>query len=378
MFPMLPSRSAETARLADVLTSCLAAVQAVENPLALPPVRSAIVVLVDGLGLHNLRTRAGHARTLMSAVNKRSVAHTVFPATTAAALTSLTTGALPGEHGIVGYTVRDPDSGTVLNQLSGWGSQMVPETWQRSRTVFERAAEQQLRADVISVAKHQHSGFTQAALRGAEYLPAESMIERMRRAVERAQQPGLSYLYVAELDQVAHASGWESDRWLAKLEELDSAVSWLLQHLPAQTGVLLTADHGVIDVPSHRHLLIDQIAPELMAPVIAVSGDPRVLALTLPEQTAAERADYAAQWQQVLGDDVWALSREQAVAAGLYGEVDPTVLPRIADVLIAARKTVALYDSRSASAQSRAMVGQHGSLSDEEVRVPLLRFGAFA
>lgn len=375
---MLPSRGADTARLADVLTSCLDAVRAEPNPLKLPAVRSAIVVLVDGLGLHNLRARAGHARTLMSAVTTQSVAHTVFPATTAAALSTLTTGTEPGQHGIVGYTVRDPASGVVRNQLSGWGPEMPPERWQRKATVFERARAEQLRADAVSVAKHEQSGFTHAVLRGADYVVADGIADRMRRAVDLAKTPGLSYVYVAELDMAAHANGWESAAWLAKLEELDSAVAWLLRNVPAHTGVLLTADHGVLDVAAHRQLLVDQIAPELIAQSVAVSGDPRVLGLHLPDGASeSERRGFATLWQQALGDVAWVFSRDEAVALGLYGEVDSEVLPRIADVLIAARSHVAFYDSRSASAQSRAMIGQHGSLTDEEVRVPLLRFGAF-
>jgi glucose/arabinose dehydrogenase len=72
------------------------------------------------------------------------------------------------------------------------------------------------------------------------------------------------------------------------------------------------------------------------------------------------------------------VSRDEAVTAGLFGDVDADVAPRIGDIIVAARKAIAYYDSRSATDSGRLMVGQHGSWSDDEVRVPLLRFGAFA
>ncbi|MEB0305889.1 alkaline phosphatase family protein [Cryobacterium sp. 10I1] len=140
MPPMLPARQFSALRLADVLSSCHAAVLGRENALALAAVDKAVVVLVDGLGVSSLRARAGHARYLMSKLTRAGVVDTVFPATTAAAITSLTTGVEPGRHGLVGYRALDAANDRVVNQLSGWDERMPPETWQRTRTVFERAA----------------------------------------------------------------------------------------------------------------------------------------------------------------------------------------------------------------------------------------------
>lgn len=376
---MLPSRSPESVRLAEVLTSCLSAVSGSDNRIGLPSVDSAIVLMVDGLGVHNLKARHGHARTLSAALGSQSVALTTFPSTTATALTTLTTGVEPGDHGIVGYSIIDRATRQTLNQISGWGSEMPPATWQRAQTVFEQANGLGLRADVIAHPKYAGSGFTQAVLRGAEFLPATSIQQRLELACERASTPGVSYVYAAELDMAAHAEGWESERWLARLEEVDAALRAVLPRLPKRTGLIVTADHGIVDVPAHRQIAIDQAAPDLLAPVIGSAGDPRALSLWLETGTSdAERQQQAQLWQQALGDTAWALSREQAIDAALYGPtVSEEVLQRIGDVLLLARKSVAFYDFRTASPQSRAMIGQHGSLSDEEVRVPLLRYGAF-
>ena len=85
--------------------------------------------------------------------------------------------------------------------------------------------------------------------------------------------------------------------------------------------------------------------------------------------------DLAARWQAAEGRRAWVATKDEAIAAGLFGTVDDDVRPRIGDVLIAARTRIAYY--LDADDRGRSMVGQHGSLTPDEVAIPLLRFGAF-
>ncbi|RJT89272.1 alkaline phosphatase family protein [Cryobacterium melibiosiphilum] len=376
---MLPAREFSTLRLADVLTSSLDAVLSRPNPLGLPAVSKAVVVLADGLGVSSIRARAGHARFLASRLNKTSIIDGVFPATTVAGIATLTTGVEPGQHGLVGYQVLDAERDRVVNQLTGWDADMVPETWQRARTVFDTAAEQGVPSFAIGPKRFTNSGFTGAVLRGATYVPAESIADRFRaaRTILNEQPTALIYLYVAELDVAAHAHGWESGRWLAQLETLDAEMATFAAGLRRDEGLLLTADHGVLDVPAAKHILFDTV-PDLVAGVRHVAGDPRCVQLYLdPDQDAVTAETLAAAWRAVEGERAWIFTRDEAVAAGIFGRVAPEVLPRIGDVIIAARRLVAYYDSRDPKKSARTMIGQHGSLTDEELRVPLIRAGAF-
>ncbi len=376
---MLPARQFSALRLADVLSSSLHAVCSRPNALSLPAVRKAVVILADGLGVSSIRARSGHARFLASRLNKTSIIDGVFPATTAAGIATLTTGVEPGQHGLVGYQVVDAARDRVVNQLTGWDEGMQPATWQRSRTIFSRATDENVPSFAIGPSRFVDSGFTQAVLRGAQYVSAQTVAERFEaaRSILNAHPTALIYLYVAELDVAAHAYGWESDRWLAQLENLDSEVSRFAQTLRSDEGVLLTADHGVIDIPSTKHVLFD-MEPALIAGVRHVAGDPRCVALYLDPTRAEQTADSLADaWRSSQGDRAWVYTRAEAISAGLYGSVADAVLPRIGDVLVAARKAVAYYDSRPANQKARGMIGQHGSLTDEEIRVPLIRAGAF-
>lgn len=370
---MLPAPSPHGPRLADVLASCLDAVAGRPNPLQLPAVRSAVVLLADGLGAEPLRAAAGHARTLVSAMGKRDVIESGFPTTTAAALASLTTGLPPGQHGLVGYSVLDPAHDRVVNQLTDWDDRMPPASWQDRPTIFDRAAAEGLRPVVVGIAKYAASGFTAAVLRGADYRPAGTIGERLRLAADLAREPGaLVYVYVPELDQAGHELGVDSDRWRGWLETLDAAVRDT--RLPDGVGMLLTADHGMLDIPPHGRILLEH-RPQLLQGVRHVAGEPRCLQLHL--QPGVDPDAVAATWREAEGRRAWVATRAEAIEAGWFGAVRPELRARIGEVLVAARKAVAYYDPATARTAAIDMVGQHGSWSSAELRVPLLRFGAF-
>ncbi len=371
----LPADPPTARSLTAVLPQVLAALDARSEWFA--PARSAIVVLVDGLGRGNLSARSGHARFLTSRMTKRDAARSVFPATTATALTSLFTAVPAGTHGIVGYRVRVPGTDAAPNQLKGWETDgLDPLTWQRARPLFEREAAAGRPCVVVSKARYVHTGFTQALQRGAMFLPGDSIDDRVDRAVEAAARHdgALVYLYIPELDTIGHASGWESAAWTAALEQVDSAMSRLAAAVPADVGVLVTADHGMVDVPSHRHVLLAAGDP-LLTGVRIVAGEPRMLHL-YAEPGHADAV--VTRWREAEGARSWVMSRDEAVTAGLFGAtVAPEVAPRIGDVLVAARAGVAYYDDRLADKKPQKMIGQHGSLTDQERIVPLIRLGAF-
>ena len=372
---MLPALKPDGLRLADVLRSCLGALRSEPNRLSLPPADGAVVVLIDGLGADLLRARAGHGRTLAAALTSKSVIESGFPTTTAAALASLTTGVSPGQHGLVGYAVLDPAHDRVVNQLSGWDDRLDPLTWQLAPTLFQAASAEGIDAVVIGPERYHDSGFTRAVLRGARYVAAATIADRMLRAAVELKAPGkhLIYVYVPELDQAAHAHGSDSAEWVRALETADSAVASLSASLGRRDGLLVTADHGLLDIPEYAHVLIDG---PLLEGVRFVAGEPRCL--QLHAEPGTDVVALAARWQAAEGERAWVATRDEAISAGWFGDVLPEVLPRIGDVIVAARKAVAYYDGRLANPAGRSMIGQHGSWSPAELRVPLLRFGAFA
>ena len=372
----LPAGPAAARSLTGVVPQILASTSGA--PDWFPEARSGILVLVDGLGRGNLSARAGHARFLAAHMGKKDAARTVFPSTTATALTGLLTGADAGRHGIVGDRARVPGTLTAPNQLRGWETDgLDPLTWQRSTPILEREAAAGRPVFWVSKKQYEDSGFTRAIGRGATAVSGESPEERLDAAAAlAARNPGaLVYVYVPELDTIGHARGWEGDEWTVGLERLDGALAALDRAADPGTGIVVTADHGMVDVPRHRHVLLSA-EDALLDGVALVAGEPRLLQLYTEHGAAAAVAE---RWRASEQSRSWVLTRDEAIAAGLYGPVvDAEAAPRIGDVLVAARGAVAYYDDRLDDKKAQSMIGQHGSLTDLERIVPLIGLGAFA
>ena len=363
---MLPAIPRDARRLADVVPSALAALTGTPNALGLGQVSRALIVLVDGLGHLQLREHRGHARTLARATEPAgSSIVSGFPTTTATALASFATGVPPGEHGLVGYDALVPGLG-IRNQLRDWGGRMDPLKHQRAAPLWGSAD-----TAVVAEAKYAGSGFTAATLRGAAYVGRDDLDERVEEAIRALKRHRLVYLYVPDLDRAGHRDGVDSDAWTSMLETIDAHVAQLARAASAAgAGMVVTADHGMVDVPAHRHLLLGDVLEQ----VEHIAGETRARQLHLP--SGADAAAVARELETALGDAVWVATRDELIASGWLGAVHPDVEPRIGDVLVAARSRWALY--ADAEDPARGMIGQHGSFTDDELRVPVARFADWA
>ena len=146
-------------------------------------VRRVVVVLVDGMGWHLLPELAADAPLLASVLagnaGRLDELTCTFPSTTPTSLASLTTGATPGEHGILGFTVKLPDSDMVLNHIF-WRGDPPAAQWQPVPTWFERLRHAGVGARAVLPAAFLGSGLTEAAYRGAELHAANSDDDALR------------------------------------------------------------------------------------------------------------------------------------------------------------------------------------------------------
>ena len=186
----------------------------------------------------------------------------------------------------------------------------------------------------------------------------------------------LMYFYVNELDKAGHRHGCQSPQWEHQLEELDATVKRLSATLPAGTTILLTADHGMLDVPESQR--IDYSAdPALVAGVRHTAGEPRMVHLYLEERKATPAACGCSRpGGRVSATGSGPSPGRKPSPRGSSVTVRAEVAPRIGDVMIAAREPLAFYDTRRVRPTALEVVGQHGSLTKAEREVPLLCFQA--
>ena len=321
------------------------------------------VLLVDGLGWGALEAHAEIAPSLASLAG--GPLHATFPTTTPTSLASLGTGMAPGEHGIVGAAFFLPDSGHVLHPLT-WRDEPHPLAVQPEPTLLERAERHGLAVSSVSPRPYEHSGLTRAALRGGDYRGADSFGERVAEVAAAAQKrPSLTYAYWADLDRTGHVHGVRSEAWREELRNVDHLVGRILDVLPEDHLLVVTADHGMIDCEKRINIDAD---PRFRHGTRFIAGEPRMRHVYARTGAANDVADA---WRAALGDAAWVLTRDEATAAGLFGEVIGDHDERIGDVLALARDDVALVSDQVDRAVS-SLLGQHGSLTEEDLMIPLL------
>ena len=369
------------AALADLVPSILTAmdVPGFVNPLGLEPVDRVALLLVDGLGWDGLKAHAAEAPFLHAAAGDSLTAG--FPATTAASVASIGTGKPPGTHGVVGYSVGRPGHDHGLNVLQwttygpGPGRSLLdednPEEFQPQPTAFERAVAAGV--DVVRIAPRvqAHSGLTRAALRGGRFVPVVSLGDVAAQLVValNSARRVLAYGYHADLDLTGHVRGVASDAWRLELANVDALVRAVVDRLPRRSLLVVTGDHGMVDVAPENRVDFDA-SPELQAGVRYLAGEGRARHVFTRKGAAA---DVKAAWSATLEDAAWVATRDEAVNAGWFGPVSPTTAGRIGDVVVAARADIAIVSARISSTEA-ALIGHHGSFTAAEQLVPFVAF----
>ncbi|AYY13503.1 alkaline phosphatase family protein [Actinobacteria bacterium YIM 96077] len=354
--------------LPDIVPSILGAlgVPGEQNPLGLPDARRYCILLIDGLGWNLLRAHRAYAPFLSSLPGRAITCAT--PSTTATSITSLGTGLAPGRHGVLGYTTRVPGGNEIFNALK-WEPAIDPVTYQPHPTLFERAHRDGIAACVLGMRRFRDTGLTNAALRGP-FHAVDTFGERVAAAAGRAGEgeSALVYVYDPDLDMTGHVHGCGSAAWRHQLVMVDRFAEELYEALPEGTELVVTGDHGMVDVPSQDRIDVDE-HPRLRDGVSLIAGEARFRHVYTIDGAAD---DVAAAWQEMLGEHRAAvLRRSDAIEAGWFGAVENRVLDRIGDVLVSFHGPGAV-EHGSAFPMEKKLVGLHGGGSEDEMLVPLL------
>ena len=334
------------------------------------PVRGArqiVLLLLDGLGASQLAARAARIAPVLGSGTGTTVT-SVAPSTTAAALTSLTTGLAPSAHGVVGYRVAVGDE--ILNVL-GWrlserdGRRIVrPREFQP----FEPFPQSPHPTPVVSRHEYRATGFSAAHLGDAHlygwHTPAGLVVE-VRRLLERGAP--FVYAYYDGIDRTAHVCGLD-DHYDAELRAVERMVGDLLEVLAPGAVLVVTADHGQVEVGSS----IEVFGGDVMDHVTLISGEGRFRWL---HARPGAKAELLAVVSERYGSVAWVRDADQIVDDGWLGGVpSPEVRARLGDVALVPFAPTAFLDPADTGEQR--LVCRHGSLTSDEMLVPLLAWGA--
>jgi Type I phosphodiesterase / nucleotide pyrophosphatase len=332
------------------------------------------VVLVDGMGWHllpELRTDAPLlAAVIAGGTGTLTELTCTFPSTTPSSLVSLGTGAWPGQHGILGFTLNVPGTDRVLTHIV-WRDDPPHAEWQPLPSWFGRLERAGIAARAVLPAPFIGSGLTDAAYRGARFRPTQPNDDYAQQLADELHAgPGLIYGYTADLDTAAHLFGIGSERWHEAAARVDALLTRLVETLPPNAALLVTADHGGLNVPPDARVDLDA-DPRLGGGVRVVAGEPRVRYLHTEPGAAA---DVRAAWSEALDGRARVYGREGAVATGMFGPVDPAHLARIGDVVVVCTGDTAVLATAHEPPEAARLIGFHGGATPAEMAIPLIVF----
>ena len=329
-------------------------------PLPLHGAKQVVLLVLDGLGWDQLREKRAHAPFMSSMLGGPITS--VVPSTTAAALTSIVTGAPPSAHGVVGYRVKVGDE--VLNTLR-WETQSGDARKSVPPSSFQEVAPfLGQKPPVVSRAEFIGSGFTNAHLEGVPIhgwrLPSSLCVEVGSLALEGAP---FIYAYYDGIDKIAHERGL-GEYFDAELAATDELASRLYDALPRGCVLAMTADHGQVEVDSDP-IVIDEA---ILDDVKLLSGEGRFRWLhVVPGATKRVRDACEAAY----GDVAWIHTRDELDAEGWFGgPLRPHIAARLGDVALIARSPVAFLDPCDTG--ETQLVARHGSQTRAEMYVPFV------
>lgn len=348
--------------VAGIVPAILGAADASWLPEPALQARAIVLFVIDGLGwrafgdapgaLVNLREFEGGPIT------------TVSPATTAAALTSITTGTLPMQHGLLGFRVRLGEQ-SVFNVLrwqpEGRGIPAPdPTIVQRHQPFLGQSV------PVVAKSEHKGTGFTEAHLRGSRFegwRAASTIVDHCRRLVAAGER--FVYAYYPNVDEVAHEFGLRDGAYAEELVFADDLVGRLRDALPTDCALLVTADHGQVHIEPDAWV---ELPDDIGALVVAQAGDARCRYLYARDGAQAE---LLAACRAAFGSRAWVHSRREVMESALMGPAAGGPNPgRIGDVVLMPFEPVGFVDP--ALPRERGLRSAHAAPTAAEMLVPLV------
>jgi hypothetical protein len=340
-----------------------------------------LLLVIDGLGDNWLQRRSPEGPLSQ---HRLGALTSVFPPTTASAISTYLSGDAPQQHAMTGWHMWLGELGAVLAVLPGaprYGGSGYRSAGVDLRQLYGHRslfADLATASVMISPRAIAHSDYNLAHLGPARLRPFEGlhgMFSEIAKTIERARAATTLYAYWPGLDSVGHEHGIESRQALAHLDTIEQGLSRLMQRLRGtDTLVLICADHGQLDAEPAQVTELGTIPDLAQCLRIPLCGEPRAAYCYL---RVAESERFERLCVDHLGEDFELFRSSDLIARGLFGlgTAHPRLHERVGDYCLIARERAVLNQQLIGETPFR-QIGVHGGLSLAELMVPLCRFDA--
>ena len=341
------------------------------------PAEHLVFVLLDGLGMNVVRRMP--PTSFLASHLKREI-HATCPSTTACALTSVTTGHYPNRHGVAGWFTHLPQFGltaTVLPFVERFSGQPLGERGVRVEDVLplppvctKMATHRPLTMVPSYIANTTYNTYSRGGTSGRGYTTTSNAIELLIDDLERAEHPTYTYLYLHDIDTLCHHVGVDSPDVLPLVQHIDAELRRLSESLAGKARIVVSADHGLIDVPKEQQALLMDGDPLLDLLVVPPSGDARMPVFHVRE---GRRAPFVERFTSRFADRMALVETDDAERMGLFGPgtMSPVARLRFGDFVAFPFRPATLAYHPANKPLGHLYLAVHAGLSPEEMWVPL-------
>lgn len=343
---------------------------------AMQRANSIVTVLFDGLGERQLATHAPRGALMHHRLRGLD---SVFPSSTAPAVTSLAAAAPPAAHGNAAWMIWSDAAGAIIRTLPmdvrGDPQRAVSaaDTWAWQPWAM-RARAPSFAILPLEIAESEYSRHTYGGSTRLAYSRLDDIGAMVVHALRACPGGASIFVYLPQFDAVSHGAGWQSDAAGEVVRDFDRWFAALLERLRTFDAlVLATADHGFVDVAEHDQLRLEDFPAIAACLERPLSGEPRVPFCQVRRDRRERFADIVA---DSLGDAFSVHESDQLLRAGWFGAADrgfddTPLAGRIGTHVLVPARCVTLMDTVAGERAPR-FVGMHGGISEDEMRVPLL------
>jgi hypothetical protein len=349
---------------------------------ALPPdrlalARNIVFLLVDGLG-YNYLTEFGRGGALCDHLAGKLTS--VFPSTTASAITTSFTGRSPHEHGLTGWFTWFSAVDTIAAPLPfrrRGDDKMLTDLGVRPGQLFDSPSildAMDCRRIIVSQRRIVDSDYSRHFGGGSErrgYDHLSELVDAVAAAVRSGPERKYIYAYYPGFDAVAHKYGVGSAQAATRLQAVDAAFAELLRRLSGtDTALVVSADHGFVDTPSHEALELERF-PELAGMLVRpLSGEPRVAFCHVRPGLAES---FIAKARDMLGEYAEVLPSSRLVEERWFGPgtAHPNLAERVGDVTLVMKRHATIKDHLPGE-KRHVLIGNHGGVTEDEMLIPLV------
>lgn len=334
-----------------------------------------IFVLLDGLGMNLVRRLP--AESFLASALKREL-HATCPSTTACALTTVATAAYPSRHGVAGWFTYLPDLGTTMATLPFIDRSTGESLTRRGLKVQDvlplppicpKMTHRPLTIVPAHIAHTPYNLYSRGDTPGFGY---QSIAEGIDRIIARFEEDGSTYthLYLPEIDSICHKRGVDHHEVAPLVMQIDAELARLAAAAAGRARIVVTADHGLIDVPRADQTLLFDKDPLLEMLVVPPTGDAR---LPIFHVRDGRHGDFVRAFRERFGDRMLLLETDEAGRMQLFGPggFSPSVRGRFGDFVGIAYQAATLAYHAPDKPVGELFKAVHAGLSPQEMQVPL-------